>query len=213
MKMCPVCKKNYGDEEDYCEDCGAKLVEDKGNVSQVSEQPSSVQSVPFGSTSQPGKQRYKCEKCGWEGETDEDYCPQCGAKLGVVVSAGKVMSSASSTIEKLILPDSTEIKIDAYPFQFGRSMLSNYPDSDTVSRRHFIITLTEANGQRTYEIEDSNSLNGTSLNGKVIGYDNKSNGKFPLKDGDKISLCVDPSTGKGIFELTFKVIHNNQDKT
>ncbi len=206
MKICPICKKTYGDEEDYCEDCGALLTEYKESISQVSQQPTPVQSVPSVPPVQVKKsEHHKCVACGWEGETDEEYCPECGAKLGEI-SPAKVWPKAVQA--KLILPDSTEINIDAFPFQFGRSMMSSYPSSDTLSGKHFTITLTEFTGGRRYEIEDSNSLNGTSLNGKVIGYDRKSNGKFPLVDGDKISLSIDPSTGKGIFELTFKVVRS-----
>lgn len=203
MKVCPICKKSYGDDEEYCEDCGAKLMDGQKFASQAAQKPPAVQNVSSGPAVQASKpSRRKCKACGWEGETDDEYCPECGAKLE---GNPPVASATMPTFERLVMPDLTEIRIDAFPFQFGRAMMSNYPDSDTVSSKHFIIYMKESNGNRTYEIEDSNSLNGTSLNGKVIGIDRKSNGKFTLADGDKISLSIDPSTEKGKFEMTFKV--------
>ncbi len=203
MKVCQNCKKSYGDEEEYCEDCGTKLIDDGKLAPQASQQSPAVQNVFSGPAVQGRKlSRQKCRSCGWEGETDDEYCPECGAKLE---GNQPVIIATMPIIEKLVMPDLTEIRIDAFPFQFGRAMMSNYPDSDTISSKHFIIYMRESNGSRTYEIEDSNSLNGTSLNGKVIGVDRKSNGKFPLVDGDKISLSIDPSTGNGKFEMKFKV--------
>ncbi len=202
MKMCPVCKKTYDDSYDYCEVDGALLVEGAPEE-KISSKPSPVSNKPVAKASM----HHKCPVCGWEGDIDDEYCPECGAKLIEVNSTENISSEKTEKTvqEVLILPDSTEIKIETFPFEFGRDLMSRYPESDIISRKHFSITMIENNGQREYMIEDLNSLNGTAVNQKVIGYDRKSNGKVPLHDGDKISLCIDPKTGSGKFEFTFKV--------
>jgi len=151
----------------------------------------------------------KCLKCGWEGESEDGFCPQCGATLQSYEGGTQIVQEKSTINAKLIImKDSTEIKIDKFPFEFGRSLMANYPDSQMISRRHFLLTKVEnEKGNNEIFIEDLGSTNGTSVNDKVIGENNKSLGKFQIKDGDIIGLVID-SKGKGLFELQFRIIED-----
>jgi len=214
MKMCPVCKKTYDDDYEYCEEDGALLIDSASAKPTPHEQESSVSRNPndnkvVSSASNVVHKKYKCLNCGWEGESEDGFCPQCGAKLESYGSGTQIVKEKSAIKAKLIImKDSTEIKIDKFPFEFGRSLMANYPDSQMISRRHFLLTEEEnEKGNNEIYIEDSGSTNGTSLNDKVIGENNKSLGKFQIKDGDIIGLVID-SKGKGLFELQFRIIKN-----
>jgi len=214
MKICPICKKTYDDDYEYCEEDGALLVESASAGPTPEEQKSPVSKNPdekeaVSPASNVVHKKYKCPNCGWEGESEDEFCPQCGAKLIIYESGSQIVQEKSTTKAKLIImKDSTEIKIDKFPFEFGRSLIDNYPDSQMISRRHFLLTEVEKeNGNNEIYIEDLGSTNGTSLNDNIIGENNKSLGKFQIKDGDIIGLVVD-SKGKGLFELQFRIIKN-----
>jgi len=214
MKICPVCKKTYDDDYEYCEEDGALLIDSALAKPTPEEQESPVGKNPneneaVSSASNVVHKKYKCLNCGWEGESEDEFCPQCGAKLESYQSGSQIVHEKSTTKAKLvIMKDSTEIKIDKFPFELGRTLMANYPDSQMISRRHFLLTEVEnEKGNNEIYIEDLGSTNGTSLNDKVIGENNKPLGKFQIKDGDIIGLVVD-SKGKGLFELQFRVIKN-----
>jgi len=91
------------------------------------------------------------------------------------------------------MPDGSEMLLAGNVRTFGRRELEKYlaPDkSSYLSRQH--INIWYENGQ--YYIEDSNSTNGTRLNGKEI----KGTGKNALKNGDAIDIA-------DVLNITFKI--------
>ena len=85
---------------------------------------------------------------------------------------------------KLLLPDSSEIKLTEAARDIGRDDFTGLASPDNlkyVSRQHCRIT-TESG---RYFIEDLQSANGTRVNGVEIA----DKGKQELKDGDVIELA------------------------
>jgi pSer/pThr/pTyr-binding forkhead associated (FHA) protein len=102
-----------------------------------------------------------------------------------------------------VFPDSTKLELASFPARLGVDNLKMYPGSQFVSHSHLMVYCE--NG--LFQVEDTNSLNGTSLNGKVIGKGRDAGGgtgRQPLKDGDWISLAG-PFDDKGQGALTFTV--------
>jgi hypothetical protein len=201
MKECPICHKTY-DEGESCDDCGAILVEKEMSLNEGSKAPAKGKAED-GSVQVKSIQLLTCSSCGWRGNTNDDYCPECGARLDSKQQI-KVVEKSNDSV-KLLLPDSTEIVVSNFPFQFGRDQMSSYPDSMTVSSKHFRMTREATTNGYNYYVEDAESRNGTSINGNVIGNDRKSYGKFLIRDGDVIGLVVNSESGTSLFKLTFKL--------
>lgn len=81
MKVCPTCKKEFDDKENFCGDCGVEL------------------------KSKPSF----CTKCGSQIKAEQKFCPSCGAKIEKQFSdtligktANKIGRMASETAEENI---------------------------------------------------------------------------------------------------------------
>lgn len=85
MKICPECKKEFDDKENFCGDCGVEL---------------------------KNKPRF-CTKCGSQIESEQKFCPSCGAKIEKQFSvaligktANKIGKMASETAEEILSEES-----------------------------------------------------------------------------------------------------------
>lgn len=203
LKQCPVCSTTYPDDAVYCDKEGAKLVSGAG-------QPAPSPGLKAAGASQPATApptptaTAKCKACGWSGPAPPDgYCPNCGIRLETAGAAPAPSQQPAGPTLELVFSDSTKIELNTFPSKLGRDALKRYPNSEFVSQAH--LSIYYESGQ--FQIEDTNSLNGTSLNGKVIGKGRNNGGglgKHPLKDGDTISLAG-PFNDKGQGAITFNV--------
>ena len=95
---------------------------------------------------------------------------------------------------KLIMPGGLELQLNEKNRVIGRPDLTRALELDDlglVSRKHFEITYTED----SFFIEDKESANGTSLNGKAIA----GQGPVKLNDADLIELA-------DVIKLKFQIL-------
>lgn len=101
---------------------------------------------------------------------------------GMSLEVKRPLARPEVKTDSLVLPDGTILSLGGEPFVFGRD---NVPKSTfdrlLVSRRHFQVT----RDQGLFYIEDRNSTNGTTLNGKEI----RGTGKHLLNGGDKVTIA------------------------
>jgi len=202
LKQCPACHETYPDTATYCDKEGAKLIDIAGP-------PVPSQALTMGGPNQAPSPPaaapvIKCNNCGWSGPTPyDDYCPECGAKLEATPVPVPVQAPQVGPTLELVFTDSTKLELATFPSKLGREDFKRYPGSQFVSRAH--LTIYFENGQ--FQVEDTNSLNGTSLNGNVIGKGRNGGGgtgRQPLKDGDTLSLAG-PFDEKGQGAVSFRV--------
>ena len=225
MKQCPFCGRTYDDPlAEYCDIDGAALR--SIGSSPVAAENIQQQGAPSASVSSSLPQvTVKCKKCGWAGPLSEGWCPDCGLKLeettqvssqGAIIQGSssspsqlpfpvQAVSTGSATMQpflELIFADSTKLTINQFPRILGRKDILRYPESEFVSGKH--VAFYYENTQ--FSIEDQNSLNGTSLNGQVIGSGRNSMGKKPLKDGDNVQLALNEK-GEGAIKFTVRIVN------
>ena len=173
-KVCPLCLRAYFDDSIYCRMDGQKLqIED--------------------SSQHETRKQIECPNCGFTLSTPRQRCPICGHIFSNFKNTGE--TAFINLIPEAGLP----IKIDKFPYTFGRKDVIRTHFSEYVNIEHIVFTLE--NGH--FYIRDKKTLNGSSLNGHAIGgkrYENLK--KLQLADGDEIGLALDP---KGNSLIRFKV--------
>lgn len=220
MKQCPFCKRTYDDPSaEFCDEDNVRLrdVDKQGSSASMGNAPQQRYSESSVVASPPPPVTAKCKNCSWSGSFPTDgYCPDCGARLDSTVQGTQLtppqpssmpspfVSAVAQPSLELVFPDSTKITVNQFPYIFGRKDVLRYPESSYVSGKH--LAFYYENGQFT--VEDTNSLNGTSLNGQIIGKDKKGTGKMLLNDGDTLQLALDEK-GEGAFKFTVKLVRGN----
>ncbi|MGC8515485.1 MAG: FHA domain-containing protein [Thermoplasmata archaeon] len=173
-KVCPLCLRAYYDDSIYCRMDGQKLQLEA-------------------TTQQDQSKQIECPNCGFTLSTPRQRCPICG----------HIFSNFRNTNETIfinLIPEAgLPIKIDKFPYSFGRKDVIRNHYSEYVNIEHIIFSLE--NGH--FYIRDKKSLNGSSLNGHVIGGKRFENlKKLQLADGDEVGLALDSN---GISLIRFKV--------
>jgi hypothetical protein len=178
---CPYCKKEYPDEERFCEICGTPLVERKPEqLEQKISQPTE-RSHPL----------VRCPHCGEMHPANMFFCPNMPDKL--IEAQDEPPPTTQVRRAKLVLTGNDEIELVKAMTTLGRHDFARVAPAENlpyISREHFRIILD--NG--TYFIEDDRSKNGTWLNGELI----TGKGRQRLKDGDIIDVG-------NVTTATFKV--------
>ncbi len=173
-KVCPLCLRVYFDDSIYCRFDGQKL--------QLEE-----------STQQELRRPIECPNCGFTLSTPRQRCPICGHIF-------TNFKEERDPVSISLIPEAgVPLKIDTFPYSFGRRDVIRHHFSEFVNTEHIIFTFE--NGH--FYIRDKKTLNGSSLNGHAIGgrrYENLK--KLQLADGDEIGIALD---GKGNALLRFKV--------
>ena len=177
---CINCGKDNPPDNRFCDNCGNLLSPDQP----VAPPQPAVPAAGAGGT--------ECPACKHPNPPGSAFCDNCGAALQAASAPAPVVPPMSfpttpvqppqpviPTIQKvLVLPDGTELPVDAKK-SFGRvDFAKQAADPMWVSRKHF--TVFEENGE--FYIQDDGSANGTKLNGKEI----RQAGKQQLKNGDEI---------------------------
>lgn len=173
-KVCPLCLRAFFDDSIYCRFDGQKL-----QLEEV--------------TQQDLRKPIECPNCGFTLSTPRQRCPICGHIFSN-------FRDEKETLSINLIPESgLPLKIDRFPYSFGRKDVIRYHFSEYVNTEHVIFTLESGH----FYIRDKKTLNGSSLNGHPIGgrrFENLK--KLQLADGDEIGLALD---GKGNPLIRFKV--------
>jgi DNA-directed RNA polymerase subunit RPC12/RpoP len=202
MKQCNSCGKTYDDPTAiFCENCGNKLLEKelKPVPDPFYQKPAATVGASVNST--PPQYSLKCKNCGHVALPSEEWCSECGLRLEKVALAPNqpTIISGNPSLE-LLFSDSANMTINQFPMILGRKDVLRYRSYDAVSTKH--VAFYYENGQ--FLIEDQNSLNGTSLNGRIIGSGRKSEGKIPIKNGDYVQIVVGEK-GEGEIKFTIRI--------
>ena len=80
MKICPTCKKEFDDKENFCGNCGVEL---------------------------KNKPRF-CTKCGSQIKAEQKFCPSCGAKIEKTFST-EIVEKTANKIGKIVSDKAGEI--------------------------------------------------------------------------------------------------------
>ncbi len=162
-RVCPICLSVYTDDSIYCKLDGQKLGLDDLAVTDR-------------------KKQIECPNCGFFLTTVRQRCPVCGHIFR------DVMENDVKAFINLIPESGLPIRIESFPYTFGRKDVIRHRFSEYVNTEHIIFT-KEAD---KFFVREKKSLNGTSLNGHAIGGRKfESMKKLQLADGDEIGLALD----------------------
>lgn len=177
-KVCPLCSRAFDDDSEFCRYDGQRL-----SIVEIKKL-----------RKMKGLQETKCPYCkNTVVLTEDGFCPICrNAVIKSVSGMGKYVL--------LIVDGIYPIRIEKFPYQFGRMDLARLPESDAVNSKHFELSIIDGK----LMIRDSRSLNGTKLNSTVIGNHGKSFGDFEVKNGDSIELCLDDAD-RGDVRMKVKI--------
>ena len=105
MKKCLKCNKEYEDSDNFCPQCGEKLVET--NVCQKCGHPVAAEDVYCRHCGYKIEKEYHCEKCGALITEGAKFCSECGNNVTnpivSIVSNGKASTPMQkSKIEKIL---------------------------------------------------------------------------------------------------------------
>ncbi len=174
-KICPMCNTRYELDSNYCQKDGHRLI--------LEEKAKTVNE----------NSDFKCRACGYVNEPPlRGFCILCGEPFGSEARRERVF---------LFVEGIYPIYIESFPFELDRMQLSRLEGSEYVNSPHVRIV---REGPDFY-VKDMNSLNGTSLNGKIIGGKGRKKAeKERLFSGDVIEICLD-SKNNGMIRMQFKV--------
>lgn len=162
-KVCPLCLRAYYDDSIYCRMDGQKLQLE-------------------GTSQQDTKKQIECPNCGFTLSTPRQRCPICGHIFT------NFKSSNETALINLIPEAGLPIRIDKFPYSFGRMDVIRNHFSEFVNMEHLIFSVENFH----YYVRDKKSLNGSSLNGHAIGGKRFENlKKLQLADGDEIGIVLD----------------------
>lgn len=177
-KMCPLCGSKYEMSINFCPRDGQHLI-----IDLPSKQEDTEESV-------------KCKNCGFVNQpTLKGFCVNCGERLE---AKENVMSAWLYPVG--LYP----ILVKKFPFDLGRDQLFRLQGAEFISSPHLRITME---GGEFY-LTDLNSLNGTSINGRIMGSGSTHKKiKQRIFTNDIIGLAPSQN-GNGLITIQFKV----QDK-
>ncbi|MCL4329597.1 MAG: FHA domain-containing protein [Candidatus Thermoplasmatota archaeon] len=175
VKICPMCNARYDLESSYCTHDGHRLILEEEKLLQTEHE------------------NYKCMACGYVNTPPlHGFCVLCGEPFGNDSRREKTF---------LFVEGIYPIYIDSFPLDLDRNRLARLEGSEYVNSPH-VRFMKE--GSEFY-VKDMNSLNGTSLNGRVIGgRGRKKPEKERIFSGDTIELCLDDKD-RGVIRIQFKV--------
>lgn len=162
-KVCPLCTRSYTDDSLFCKFDGQKL--------QLDDQPKA----------DPGFSQ-ECPSCGFVLRSKKPRCPVCGHPFSVN------SQGSGAAFFNLIPVSGIPLKIDSFPYILGRKDVLRHHFSEYVSSEQIIFYRESGK----FYVKERKSLNGSTLNGHVIGGKNlESMKKLPLADGDEIGMVLD----------------------
>lgn len=162
-KVCPLCIRTYTDDSIFCRIDGQKL--------QLDDSP-----LPEAEFS------LECPSCGFVLRSRKPRCPVCGHPFSTEEHG------SGPQFFNLIPVTGIPLQINRFPYVLGRKDVLRDHFSEYVSAEQIVFY---KEGGRFY-VRDKKSLNGSTLNGHVIGGKNlESMKKLPLADGDEIGMVLD----------------------
>lgn len=162
-KACPLCNRSYTDDSIFCRIDGQKLQLDDG--------PRLENDFSM-----------ECPSCGFVLRSRKPRCPVCGHPFM------EHEQGLQAHFLNMIPESGVPIKIDTFPYILGRKDVLRNHYSEYVSAEQLVFY---SESGRFY-VREKKSLNGSTLNGHVIGGKNlESMKKLPLADGDEIGLVLD----------------------
>jgi hypothetical protein len=170
---CPACGEENPFGTQFCKKCGCDL----------SGIPQAVQPPPE-KQEEPPVQALQCS-CGASNPPGANFCSSCGKPL-----APQVGAQPSPAQARVILPDNTEILVDAPETEINRENIMDKgvgkEDYMKVSQKH--CKIIHEGGQ--YYIQDVGTHGTGSTNGTLVRRvgEIRGRGKVPLIDGDEIVL-------------------------
>ncbi len=164
-KVCPLCMRSYTDDSLFCRVDGQKLQLDDPPVSET-------------------EFSQQCPDCGFILRSERSRCPVCG-HLFSSENSGPI---SDLLFFNLIPVSGVPIRIDTFPYVLGRKDVLREHFSEYVAAEQLVF-YKESN---KFYVREKRSLNGSTLNGHVIGGKNLENmKKLPLADGDEIGIVLD----------------------